>query len=93
MPSADEAIPAGGVVVLYTEDDSEPEKVTVPDFTGLSVSEVNRLANKTGINVVFSGPTETAGIKAFRQSVAADTQADAGTKITVYFRGEDIAED
>lgn len=93
VPSAGEAIPAGGVIVLYTEGDSEPEKVTVPDFTGLSVAEVNRLANKTGVNVIFSGPTDTAGIKAYKQSVAAESLTDAGARITVYFRGEDIAED
>ncbi len=93
VPSAGEAIPAGGVIVLYTETDAEPEQVTVPDFTGMSVGDVNRTAIKAGLNVVFSGPTDTAGITAFRQSVAAESLVDAGTRITVYFRGEDIAED
>ena len=93
VPTAGEVIPENGVIVLYTETDMDAQKVQVPDFTGLSVSQVNRLANESGINVVFSGPTDRAGITAYKQSVKAEGYVDAGTRITVYFREEDIAVD
>lgn len=93
VPTAGEVIPENGVIVLYTQTDMEAEKVQVPDFTGLSVSQVNRLGNESGINVIFSGPTDKAGITAYKQSVKAEVYVDAGTRITVYFREEDIAVD
>ena len=58
-----------------------------------SVSQVNRLAAKTGLNVVFSGPTDSAGVKAYNQNIAEKTLAPAGSRITVYFRTDDIAID
>ena len=93
VPTAGETIPENGVIVIYTESDIEAQKVEVPDFTGLSVSQVNRLAVEAGINVIFSGPTDTAGVVAYKQSTNAATFVNAGTRITVYFRGEDIAVD
>lgn len=93
VPSAGESIPENGVIVIYTQQNTQAQEVEVPDFTGLSVSQVNRLAAESGINVVFSGPTDTAGIKAYNQSVAADTLVEAGSRITVYFRSDDIAID
>ncbi len=93
VPSAGESIPKNGVIVLYTDKTTGAEEVEVPDFTGLSVSQVNRLAAKTGLNVVFSGPTDSAGVKAYNQSIAEKTLAPAGSRITVYFRTDDIAID
>lgn len=93
VPSAGESIPENGVVVIYTEENAEAQEVEVPDFTGLSVSQVNKLATESGVNVVFSGNTDLAGIKAYNQSVSAKTMVEAGSRITVYFRSEDIAID
>lgn len=93
VPSARESIPENGVVVIYTEENTEAQEVEVPDFTGLSVSQVNKLATEAGVNVVFSGNTDLAGIKAYNQSVSAKTMVEAGSRITVYFRSEDIAID
>lgn len=92
VPSAGESIPENGVIVIYTED-SAAESVKVPDFTGCSASEVNRIAIENGINAVFSGPTDASGVAAYNQSVAAGTAVEAGSRITVYFRSEDIAVD
>ncbi len=93
VPSAGESIPENGIIVVYTDNKADVQEVKVPDFTGLSVSQVNRLAVKSGLNVVFSGPTDTEGIKAYNQNIAADTVVEAGSKITVYFRSDDIAVD
>ncbi len=93
VPAAGQLIPSGGVIVLYTEENAEIMEVEVPDFTGLSTSQVNSLAISKGINVVFSTPSDTAGIEAYSQNVSAGTVVEAGTKITVYFRKTNVAQD
>ncbi len=90
MPAGLQSIPQGGVVVLYTERGNETQKTTVPNFIGKTVSEVNSLAAQHGINVIFSGPTEEAGVKAYNQSVDPDTKIDLGSSITVSFKSENI---
>lgn len=93
VPSAGESIPENGVIVVYTQDSAEAETVKVPDFTGYSVSEANKLAIENGINAVFSGPSDTSNLIAYNQSIAAGTTVEAGSRITVYFKSEDIAVD
>lgn len=93
VPSYGETIPKGGIVVVYTDKSSKTEEVKVPDFSGYSASEVNRIAVNNGLNVVFSGPTGSAGVKAYGQDIAAGTKVEAGSRITVYFRTDDIAID
>ena len=88
-----ESIPDGGVVVIYTESSSKTQEVEVPDFSGYSASEVNRIAVNSGLNVVFSGPTGSAGVRAYSQDIAKGTRVEAGSKITVYFRTDNIAID
>lgn len=93
MPAAAQTIPQGGVIVLYTEKDSTSEKTKVPDFTGLTVSQVNSLAGEYCLNVVFSGPTKETGVKAYAQSIAKGVKVDIGSKITVSFKSDNIAID
>ncbi len=93
MPSASQTIPQGGVIVLYTEKDSTNKKTKVPDFTGLTVSQVNALAGEYCLNVVFSGPTKESGVKAYAQSIAKDIKVDIGSSITVTFKSDNITTD
>lgn len=93
VPAMGETIPEGGVVVIYTDDASKTEEVTVPDFTGHTASEVNRIAVNNGLNVIFSGPTGSAGARAYSQDIRKGTTVEAGSKITVYFRTDNIAID
>ena len=93
VPAGGESIPEGGVVVIYTEEASDTLEVTVPDFTGRTASEVNRLAVNSGLNVVFSGPTGSAGVRAYSQDIRKGTTVEAGSKVTVYFRTDNIAVD
>lgn len=93
VPAGGESIPDGGVVVIYTESSSKTQEVEVPDFSGYSASEVNRIAVNSGLNVVFSGPTGSAGVRAYSQDIAKGTRVEAGSKITVYFRTDNIAID
>ena len=93
MPSASQTIPQGGIIVLYTEKDSTNKKTKVPDFTGLTVSQVNALAGEYCLNVIFSGPTKESGVKAYAQSIAKDIKVDIGSSITVSFKSDNITTD
>ncbi len=93
MPAKSQTIPHGGVIVLYTEKDGKSEKTKVPDFSGLTVSQVNALAGEYCLNVVFSGPTKEAGVKAYAQSIAKGVKVDIGSSITVNFKSENITTD
>ena len=85
-PAAGSSIPSGGVVVLIT-DKTKNQKVTVPDFTGLSVSEAKSAAQAKNLNIRIGGNTvanET--VVAYSQSVQKGSQVDAGTVIDVSFK-------
>ncbi len=87
MPTSNDTINSGGTVILYTEESSgEQNKTTIPDFTGLGISAANSKAAEYGINIHFSGNTSSAGVIAYKQSIAAETSVEKGTVITVYFR-------
>lgn len=86
-PEEGKSTPANGFVAVYTEDGMQAEKVRVPDFTGMTVSQVTVAAVNGGLNVRISGSSsESAGVAAYKQDKDADTEVDAGTVITVYFR-------
>lgn len=92
LPAAGSKVISGGVVILYTEDGAEVTKATVPNFKGLSATDVNASAARAGVNVEFSGNTSTGGLKAYKQSVEAGKEVDAGTVITVYFSDDNVVD-
>ena len=79
--------------MLYSEKVSDTEKVKVPDLTGLTVSEANRKAINSGINIKISGYTTGTEITSYRQSVTADTEVAMGTIVTVSFKTSQDIED
>lgn len=94
MPAADTSIPVKGVIVLYTEKTASKQTVTVPDFKGLSVSEVNSRGVNAGLNIIFSGPSSDAGSTvAYKQSAAPGETVEAGSSVTVYFHSTADTED
>ena len=64
----------------------------MPNFKGLSATDVNAAAARAGVNVEFSGNTSTGGLKAYKQSVEAGKEVDAGTVITVYFSDDNVVD-
>jgi stage V sporulation protein D (sporulation-specific penicillin-binding protein) len=85
-PSSSATIPSGGVVVLYTEKDSK-KTVKVPDFTGLTVSEANKVASEYNLNIEINGnDLSSSTVVAYRQSVDAGTSIDMGSVITISFK-------
>ena len=87
MPAYGQFIPQGGVVVLYTSDEKKKAKTYVPDFSGMSISQANSAAVEAGINIKVSGNSLSGtGLTSYRQSIAAKTEIECGSTITVYFR-------
>ena len=86
VPSSGQSIPEGGVIVVYTENGAAVETVKVPSFVGLTAGEANKVANSAGLNLVLSGPSQTAGATVSRQSVEKGTELEAGASVTVYFQ-------
>ena len=86
-PEAGRLTPANGVVILYTKADSEKETAVVPDFTGLTVSQANKLAVSRGLNIKISGSSASnSEVVAYRQETASGSEVEQGTVITVYFK-------
>lgn len=85
-PSAGSAIPAGGVVVLYTEK-GDKKKTKVPDFKGLTISEANAAAADKNLNIEISGNNlSSSTVVAYSQSTEKGTEVDIGAVITVSFK-------
>ncbi len=93
-PAPGQTLPKGGVIVVYTDETTEKQKAVVPELTGLTLTEANRVAANAGFNIKIAGTTQGSGqILSYKQSVAKDTTAETGTTITVYFRSSEIISD
>ena len=84
IPTVSSGLQKGGSIVLYTDSDSQSEKVSVPSLIGLSPDEVNDVASAYGLNVSFSGATTSSGTSS-SQNIEAGTSVSPGTVITVSF--------
>jgi stage V sporulation protein D (sporulation-specific penicillin-binding protein) len=88
VPEAGQSVPAGGMVILYTEKDEDAtEMVKVPNFVGRTVTEVNTLASSLGLNVQMTGLIggSSTAAAASKQSIAEGTEVAKGTVIEVTF--------
>ncbi|MBQ5911160.1 MAG: PASTA domain-containing protein [Clostridia bacterium] len=88
LPVYGETISKGGRIIIYTTEDETADTVTtVPDFTGMTVSEASTAASNAGLNIKFSGnTTSSTGARAYDQDVEVNTEVTIGTTVTVYFR-------
>ncbi len=94
MPSQNQSMPKGGIIVVYTEENAERQTATVPDLTGLTMSEANRIAVNAGFNIKIAGTTQGEGnVVSYKQSIEKDTVAEVGTIITVYFSSSENVAD
>jgi stage V sporulation protein D (sporulation-specific penicillin-binding protein) len=86
VPSAVK-IENGGSVVLYTDDTTEEEKVTVPSLVGLSKESAKEVLESYGLNLTVegSGADEEDAVAQADQSYAAGTTVPMGTAVTVTF--------
>ena len=85
-PNGNSTIPAGGRVILYTEN-TDKKTTKVPDFTGMTVSEANDTAAEAGLNIEINGNNlSTANVVAYRQSVEKNTEVELGSVVIVTFK-------
>ena len=85
-PSAYSAIPKEGTVILYTEENMIIEKVTVPDFSNLSLADVNTLAAEYNLNICIEGiNVNDSGSYVKKQDIPAGEKVDPYTVITLTF--------
>ena len=86
VPAAGSVIQKGSTVILYTDEESCRQTVTVPDVRGKSGQVVNTILTNAGLNLDADGIgkiSETA--VAVEQSIAPGTEVPPGTLITVTF--------
>ncbi len=71
-------------VYLYTDDYNIYKTLTVPNVIGKTLSEANTLLTNAGLNIRISGLGTAAGsVTVGAQSIAAGTEVEAGTLITL----------
>ena len=78
-------LPKGGTVTLYTAEGIAEEMVTVPNFTGYSVSAVEQMANALGLNLRKEGNISASDVIATDQSLEQGASVAVGTVVTVTF--------
>lgn len=92
-PEAGRTAPSNGVIVLYTESGAQKQTAQVPDFSGLTVAQVNSLAVSSGFNIKISGSSfSSSGVVAYKQEYESGTELELGTVITVYFKTSGISD-
>lgn len=93
LPAAGSTVYSNGVVLLYTEENVEVQKIKVPSLVGYSISQVNTLAAQYGINVSFKGNINTnKAVVSYMQSIEPETEVDRGTVIEVHFRSNETGD-
>jgi len=93
MPQANQGLPKGGSVILYTEAESTAETTVVPKLTGLTVAGVNAAGTNANINISFVGNELTSvGIISSKQSIPEGTSVEVGTIVTVEFLKQNSAD-
>ncbi len=86
VPSANAKIPGRSTVVLYMGEEAPSDLITVPDLTGMTVSQANAaIANSGQLYLKAKGSTASTSSVATDQEPAAGSQVERGTVITVEF--------
>lgn len=85
-PAAEGRIPQGGVIVLYTDAAAQAaDTVSVPDFTGLSVTDARYVASQYDLNISIAGVSSEGDGYAKSQDIASGTSVSRGSVISVTF--------
>lgn len=88
LPKPGMTIGENSTIIVYTEARDENKKVVVPDVTGLTVAQAKKSIVDAGLNfeIAGAGLSGTDGAYAFKQSIAAGTQVEPATVVSVEFR-------
>ncbi len=85
---------SAGKLILYTERETQPETVTVPDVVGMSAVAANQTLINAGLNIRINGTKNFtgSGVKVTQQSIPAGTEVPRGSVLEVTFLYLDGAE-
>ncbi len=91
LPRYGSKVPAGGIVVLYTDNVEPTESITVPDVTNYAPNPANKTIINAGLNIKMIGAYRESvdGAVAIKQSPEAGTKVKPGTVVEVEFRHMD----
>lgn len=84
LPGVSSKVSAGGNIVLFTDEESKTETVTVPDFKDSTASDANSIAAGYGLNISFKGAVRSGGI-CTAQDIKEGESVPPGTVITLTF--------
>ena len=91
VPAAGSVIQKGSTVILYTDEESQEEKVIVPDVRGKSGQVVNTVLVNAGLNLDADGIGKISDTAvAIEQSIEPGTEVPRGTLVTVKFSNTEI---
>ncbi len=83
-PKTGSMIAKGGKVILYTEEDTEPQMVEVPDLLNMTAEEANAALTACGLNIVTMGASsENSEAKVQFQSEVAGSSVEVGTVVSL----------
>lgn len=86
IPGSGVTAPKGSTVVLYLGTEHDIERGTVPDVTGMTVSQANKAITDAGFNIKISGgAAENDNALAVSQSILGGVEAYKGNVIEVTF--------
>ena len=94
IPEIGEKVPKGATVVIYTDESSAQKRVKVPKFCGLTLSNANKLAFSSELNISIFGVTDSLSgeVMSSTQSIPEGEMVPEGTMVTVGFVQKDTVE-
>ncbi len=93
IPAAGSQISAtDGRIVLYTGTEVPVEDIAVPDLTGMTAYNANKILVQAGLNPVFEGSLNGSTATVISQSPAAGTMVTRGTLVNVVLRHLDLTD-
>lgn len=93
IPAAGSQISAtDGRIVLYTGAEVPVENIAVPDLTGMTAYNANKILVQAGLNPVFEGSLNGSTATVISQSPTAGTMVTKGTLVNVVLRHLDLTD-
>ena len=86
LPSPGTTVPGGSGMLLYTESQAPSDRVSVPDFRGMTLEQAVYLAAEQGLCLIASGnPDLTLPLQVLSQYPEPGTEAEPGAMIELKF--------
>ncbi|MDD4688263.1 MAG: stage V sporulation protein D [Eubacteriales bacterium] len=95
MPKSGTKVSMNSTITIYTDENKEPNKITVPDLAGCTVSQATQAISNSMLNIRVVGAAAAGNgstCSAYKQSPAAGTVVEQGTVVTVDFRTLEVGE-